>query len=51
MRQANIRDCAAIMKYFAWLEEELQKPDHGIDEYDGAMKVLEYRKAGSDMFL
>jgi len=23
MRQANIRDCAAIMKYFAFLEEEL----------------------------
>jgi len=23
MRQCNIRDCAAIMKYFAFLEEEL----------------------------
>lgn len=36
MRQCNIRDCAAIMKYFAFLEEELQKPDHGLDEYIGA---------------
>ena len=39
------------MKYFAWLEEQLKKPDHGLDEYDCSMKVLEYRKNGSDMFL
>lgn len=44
MRQCNIRDCAAIMKYFAFLEEELKKPDHGLDEYTGAMKLLEFRK-------
>ena len=43
MRQANIRDCAAIMKYFAFLEEELKKPDHGLDEYIGARKVTNYR--------
>jgi Xaa-Pro aminopeptidase len=24
------------MKYFAFLEEELAKPDHGLDEYVGA---------------
>ena len=51
MKQANIRDCAAIMKYMSWLEEQLKNPDHGIDEFDGSMKVLEYRKNGSDMFL
>jgi len=44
MRQANIRDCAALMKYFAYLEEELQKPDHTVDEYTGAERLLEYRK-------
>lgn len=43
MRQANIRDCAALMKYFAFLEEELRKSNHGLDEYTGAEKVLEYR--------
>ena len=43
MRNANTRDCAAIMKYFAFLEEELAKPDHDLDEYKGALKVLEYR--------
>lgn len=43
MRQANIRDCAAIMKYFAFLEEELAKEGHGLTEYSGAMKLLEYR--------
>jgi Xaa-Pro aminopeptidase len=46
MRNANIRDCAAIMKYFAFLEEELQKPDHGINEFSGARKVEEYRTFG-----
>lgn len=44
MQDANTRDCAAIMKYFAFLEEELKKPDHGLDEFKGAEKVLEYRK-------
>ena len=39
------------MKYFAWLEEELQKTDHTFDEFDGSMKVLEYRKNGSDLFI
>lgn len=50
MRNANIRDCAAIMKYFAFLEEELKKPDHGIDEYSGARKVEEYR-THSELYL
>lgn len=31
------------MKYFAFLEEELKNPDHGLDEYSGARKVEEYR--------
>jgi Xaa-Pro aminopeptidase len=43
MRQCNIRDCAAIMKYFAFLEEELAKPDHGLDEFSGSQKVSAYR--------
>jgi len=44
MQDANTRDCAAIMKYFAFLEEELKKPDHGLDEFKGAEKVLAYRR-------
>lgn len=39
MRQANVRACAAIMKYFAFLEEELQKEGHGLNEFTGAMKL------------
>ena len=46
MRQANRRDCAAIMKYFAFLEEELKKEDHDLDEYTGARKVEGYRTHG-----
>jgi Xaa-Pro aminopeptidase len=37
------------MKYFAFLEEELKKPDHGLDEYSGSMKLLEFRRMG-DLF-
>lgn len=37
------------MKYFAFLEEELKKKDHGLDEFTGALKILDYRKQG-DLF-
>lgn len=36
MRNANIRDCAAIMKYFAFLESELKHPHHEMDELKGS---------------
>lgn len=38
------------MKYFAFLEEELQKPDHGLTEFTGARKVEEFRTHG-ELFL
>jgi Xaa-Pro aminopeptidase len=34
------------MKYFGFFEEELKKPNHGLDEYSGAMKIGEYRTFG-----
>jgi hypothetical protein len=43
MRACNIRDCAALLKYFAFLEEELRKEDHGLDEFIGAEIVEKYR--------
>lgn len=46
MRSSNVRDCAAIMKYFAFLEEELKKDDHGLNEYNGSEKLLEFRRMG-----
>ena len=46
MRNANIRDCAAIMKYFSYLEEELRKEDHTLDEYKGARYLDELRTRG-----
>lgn len=46
MRACNIRDCAAIMKYFTFLEEELRKPDHGLNEYSAAMILNEMRTKG-----
>ena len=49
MRRCNVRDCAAIMKYFAYLEDELKNPNHELDEYVGAQKLLEYRQMG-DLF-
>lgn len=44
MRQANVRDSAAIMKYFAFLDEVLKNKDHGLDEYKAGLQLLEYRK-------
>lgn len=46
MRASNIRDSAAIVKYFAFLEEELKKEDHGLNEFTGAEKLLSYRAMG-----
>lgn len=46
MRNANIRDCAAIMKYFAYLEKELKNPDHKIDEYTAAEYLDKMRTKG-----
>lgn len=46
MRRCNIKDCAAIVKYFAFLKHELKNPGHNLDEYSGARKVEEFRTHG-----
>lgn len=46
MRNSNRRDCAAIVKYFAFLEEELKKPDHDLDEWKAARVLDEMRTHG-----
>jgi len=46
MRRCNIKDCAAIVKYFAFLEQELKNPNHTLDEFTGARKVEEFRTIG-----
>jgi len=46
MKACNVRDCAAIMKYFAYLEKELKKPDHTVDEYTGQVYLGELRTKG-----
>lgn len=47
MVACNIRDCAAIMKYFAMLEEELRKPDHTLTEFSGARYLDNLRTKGA----
>jgi len=34
------------MKYFAFLEKELAKDDHNLDEYNGAKMLDDLRKLG-----
>ena len=46
MRSSNVRDSAAIVKYFAFLEEELKKDNHTLNEFNGAEKLLELRAKG-----
>lgn len=50
MKNANIRDCAALVKYFAFLEEELKKPDHTLTEYTGAEILHHKYRAAHPMF-
>lgn len=42
MRQAHIRDGAALVKYFYWLETELN--NHYIDEITGANELHRFRR-------
>ena len=46
MRACNIRDCAAIMKYFAYLEKALKEENHKITEFTGAKYLDNLRTRG-----
>jgi len=46
MRDCNVRDAAAIMKYFALLDEELNKEEHTLDEYSAARILDDIRTQG-----
>ena len=46
MRACNVRDCVAIMKYFAYLEKELRNPNHTLTEFTGARYLDELRQKG-----
>jgi len=48
MRDANVRDCAALMRYFAFLEDRLKDPNHGYDEFSAAKVVAEFRSKGEN---
>ena len=48
-RDCHIRDGASIVRYFAWVENEL-KQGHIVNEYEGAVKLEEIRKQ-NDLFL
>ncbi|KAJ0391944.1 hypothetical protein P43SY_011134 [Pythium insidiosum] len=44
MRQAHIRDGAALVKFFAWLESSLTKGDRELDEVEVADKEQAFRE-------
>ena len=47
MRNVNIKNCASLIQYFAWMEEHLkQNPDSTTEmtEYTAAKKLEEFRK-------
>ncbi len=46
MRQCHIRDGAALIEYFAWLEDQLVNQDVTLDEVAGANKLEEIRSRG-----
>ena len=43
MRKANLRNAVVLIKYFAFLEEELRNPNHNLDEYTAAKILDSYR--------
>lgn len=46
MRQCHIRDGAALIKYFAWLEDQLVNQSAKLDEVDAADKLEQIRSEG-----
>lgn len=48
-RQSHIRDGAALARYFAWLEEQLQAGVE-LNESQGADKLEEFRSCVSSLF-
>ncbi|KAF8978402.1 hypothetical protein BGZ46_006497 [Entomortierella lignicola] len=42
MRQCHLRDAAAVINYFAWLEDQLSKGSR-LDEADGAEQLQKFR--------
>jgi len=46
MRQCHIRDGAALIEYFAWLEDELVSKGETLDEVQAADKLEEIRSRG-----
>ncbi|KAK9768934.1 hypothetical protein K7432_000060 [Basidiobolus ranarum] len=51
MRQCHLRDAAALISYFAWLEDELiNKGNTNISEVDGADKLEQFRREQADFF-
>ena len=46
-KDCHIRDGAALVRYFAWLEHELCTKNSAINEYDASLKSLEFRSHGS----
>lgn len=44
MRNANIKNCASLVEYFAWMEDQLKNnPNHNQTEYTAAKKLEEFR--------
>lgn len=45
MRRVNIKNCASLVQFFAWMEDHLAKnPDSDMTEYTAAKKLEEFRK-------
>ncbi|KAG0321861.1 hypothetical protein BGZ97_010015 [Linnemannia gamsii] len=43
IRQCHLRDAAAVINYFAWLEDQLLNKMSVLDEADGAQRLQEFR--------
>lgn len=46
IRDCHVRDQAALMRYFAWLEESLKNKDHGLNEFTAALQLEKFRSEG-----
>ena len=49
-RECQIRDGAALLKFFAWMRDKIQTKGETLTEYEGMLKLTEFR-AKNDLYM
>ena len=43
MKACQIRDGVALLRFFAWLKDEIDTKENSVTEYEGCVKLTSFR--------